>query len=318
MSGALFIAVFTDLLFGEAQTPRHPIALLGKAMESSAAFLRSIARGPTSKKIAGIIITVSFSGGAFLLAWKLITAAGLLSVWLGYGIEVAIMWLSISTGELVKINRKINKLLAADKIDEARLLLARIVGRETKTMSATEIRTAALESLSENLVDAGIAPVFYALIGGGAGAFTYRVINTLDSMFGYRSAEFIDFGWASARLDDVASWLPARLSVIIFAPAAALTGRSFAGALRSAFSDGRKHASPNSGLPISAMAGALAIRLGGPRVYTGKSEFYGFFGPGERPVNETTVDEAVTLTVVALVLTVFLGAALRYGLGAFS
>jgi len=309
MALAVMLAIIVDLAFGEPRGVYHPIAIIGRAMAAADRRIRPRLTRPAAKKLAGLAVTVCFTVGSYLLAAGAISLAARWATWLGWGVEAVFIWLSISLGELTGLNRKINERLDAGRLDEAGSLVRRLVGRDTDDMSGDQIRTAALESLAENLVDAGIAPIFYALLGGGALAFAYRITNTLDSMFGYKNADYIDFGWSAARLDDLASWLPARIVVLSLSLASFLSGRDFKTVLSAVRVDGRKHASPNSGLAMAAMAGALDIRLGGVRRYEGEARLYGYFGDGREAFGSDVAVSANSLAVKALIVTTFIGLA---------
>jgi adenosylcobinamide-phosphate synthase len=159
--------------------------------------------------------------------------------------------------------------LQRDDLPEARRRVSMIVGRETDRLDREGVGRAAVETVAENLVDGVVAPLFYAVIGGGPLALAYKMVNTLDSMVGYKNERYRDFGWAAARLDDTANWLPARMTVPLVGLAAAFLNRRWREALATARRDGRKHTSPNAGLSEAAFAGALATRLGGPNRYHG-------------------------------------------------
>lgn len=307
MGIAVLIAVACDLAFGEPKTRWHPVAVVGRALDIAGSALRVRAAGRTSKRAMGVFLVLAFSLASFTLSWMLVLWSSRLFPGFGWIADTLLIWLSISVGELIIVCRKINKRLQRGEIDAARLLLRCLVGRETDDLSEEQIRTAALESLAENLVDAGVAPLFYALIGGGPLAFTYRIINTMDSMFGYRNETYIDFGWAAARLDDLASWAPARLTVAWLALWSRIRGRAFWPAVRSAWSDGGKHPSPNSGLAMAAFAGSLDIRLGGERFYEGIPVVYGYFGADIERIDADTVDAAARLAGGAFLTLAALG-----------
>jgi adenosylcobinamide-phosphate synthase len=160
--------------------------------------------------------------------------------------------------------------LAAGDLPLARQRVAMIVGRDTDQLDEAGIARAAVESVAESTVDGVTAPLFFALIAGPVGAMVYRAVNTLDSTFGYKDGRYLHFGWASARIDDVANLIPARLTAPLIAAAALLLRQRPLQSLKILLRDGRKHESPNAGLPEAAMAGALGVQLGGLNTYGGE------------------------------------------------
>ena len=152
--------------------------------------------------------------------------------------------------------------LKDNDLAKARSLLSQVVGRDTGNLDEKEVARAAVETVGENFVDGILSPLFYAFIGGAPLALAYKAISTLDSMVGYKNERYLDFGWASAKLDDLANYIPARLSVLFLSLGSWIRGQDGLSAFRVSLRDGRKNASPNSGLPEAAIAGALGVRLG--------------------------------------------------------
>ncbi|NCO68147.1 MAG: cobalamin biosynthesis protein CobD, partial [Nitrospirae bacterium] len=165
---------------------------------------------------------------------------------------------------------KVLKEIRAKDIIEARKKLSCIVGRDTQNLSEDGVVKAAAESIAENTNDGIIAPLFYLILGGPVLAITYKAINTLDSMVGYKNDRYIHFGWFSARVDDVANFIPARIAGMLIVISSFLLRKNFKDSLKTMLRDSKKHSSPNSGISEAAMAGALGIRLGGGAFYQGK------------------------------------------------
>ncbi|MEN3184517.1 MAG: adenosylcobinamide-phosphate synthase CbiB, partial [Atribacterota bacterium] len=180
-----------------------------------------------------------------------------------------------------------------------------LVGRDTDHLSEWEIVRGCVESLAENFNDAIVAPLFYIALFGALGGLVYKAVNTLDSMLGYRDFRYYFFGFASARADDIANFIPARLSAIFIALSALLCGRFFKGALLCAFRDARKHPSPNAGWPESAMAGALGVRLGGVNYYQGRREERPFLGDPLLDLVPARIREARALIAVGTGIALF-------------
>jgi adenosylcobinamide-phosphate synthase len=267
-------AYMLDILMGDPVWLPHPVRLIGLLISR----LEALLRGISSEKSAGLIMTFLVAGSIFCIFYAIDKALSLHPSALSYLILIYLTSTTIATNGLLKAGRGIIRALEDGEIIMARQRLSEIVGRDTGVLDEKGILRATIESMAENTSDGIIAPMFYYAIGGLPLAMTYKAINTLDSMVGYRDERYRRFGWASARLDDIANFLPARITgvLIVFSvlvikilkdPTHAL--RITHHASRIMLHDGRRHPSPNSGIPESAMAGALGIRLGGPAYYNG-------------------------------------------------
>jgi adenosylcobinamide-phosphate synthase len=177
--------------------------------------------------------------------------------------------------------------------------LSGIVGRDTADLSPEEICRACVETVAENTNDGVVAPLFYAALAGPVGMWVYKAINTLDSMVGYRNSRYLRFGWASARMDDLANFVPARLTYLLLSLAAFLAGQRGWAAFRTGWQDGRRHPSPNSGWPEAAMAGALGVQLGGTSSYGGVSSEKPLLGKPLQKLDADRVRTAIGLMLVA-------------------
>jgi adenosylcobinamide-phosphate synthase len=198
--------------------------------------------------------------------------------------------------------------LAGGDLVEARRRVAAIVGRDTEALDAESVVRAAVESVAESTVDGVTAPLLFAVAAGPVGAIVYRAINTLDSMFGHQDPHYRDFGWAAARIDDLANYLPARLTAPLLCVAAALLGQRPLGAMRVLVRDGRKHPSPNAGLVEAAVAGALGVQLGGRNFYAGLPLDRATQGDPRVPLAPRHIPAAIALmfTTAALLLALIL------------
>ncbi len=311
----MLAAGLVDIIFGEPKTGLHPIALWGRAMGWADLAVRRLVSSSAGLRISGGLVAVSFIAAAYLSTRWLIFYVSSRSAWGGFVAQGLIFWLTISIGELVIIAGRVNKLLREGRLEDSRSLLKSLVGRDTAGLQPAQVRAGAIESIAENLVDAGVAPIFYAVIGGAPLAFAYRIANTLDSMFGYRSPEYIDFGRVSARIDDVLSWVPARVAVLMISLAAYLAGLGFRKSWQGAAKQGMNHPSPNSGLPMAALASALDIRLGGENRYGGSPRTCGEFGSGLEPIDEATIVRAGSLIRVSMLASLLIGGTLALGIG---
>ena len=218
--------------------------------------------------------------------------------WLGVIFDSIIIFYCLAGTTLIREVRAV--FLALDRsLDEGRQQVARIVGRDTSALSAQEVRTAALETLAENLSDGVIAPLFWLALLGTPGMLAYKMVNTLDSMIGYKTARYRDFGCWAAHIDDVANYIPARLTALLMVLA---SGRFKL--LRFVWKNGRNHASPNSGYPEAALAGILDCRFGGPHYYFGQLFDKPFIGINERLLTTDDMKKAIRVNRMAEVIMV--------------
>lgn len=283
-----------DLVLGDPANRFHPVAYLGRFI----GFLDKLLNRGKFLRFKGALLVLIVVPAAFLLANTFLVIAYAASELLGGLVSVVILWFSISVKKLAHIALSISKNVQEGRLCEARNVVGRIVGRETKNLSHDGISRATIESVSENFVDSLVAPLLFALIGGPQLAFAYRALNTIDAMIGYKNDKYRLFGWAGARLDDAANYIPARLSVFFLAFAAFIVRASAAGTLRSVLLFARNHASPNSGFPEAAAAGALGIKLGGPSVYFGREVSHGYIGNGSDP-EPADIGRSVNLIIIA-------------------
>lgn len=282
---ALLAGVLLDRLLGDPQWLPHPVVGFGKAISW---FEHRLNKGGR-RVFKGAFTAVFLIAATFLLAALMVWGAFCIHRWLG------ILFMSVSVffclaGKTLE-DEVAAVFQAADRsLDEGRRQVSRIVGRDTEALSDQEVRTAALETLAENLSDGVIAPLFWFLVAGVPGMFAYKMVNTLDSMIGYRNDRYLEFGRWAARIDDVANYIPARLTAFWMVLA---SGRP--GLLRFVREFGPEHASPNSGYPESALAGILDCRFGGPHDYFGKVVYKPFIGRNDRRIE--TRDMLVSLRI---------------------
>ncbi|MGH9627019.1 MAG: adenosylcobinamide-phosphate synthase CbiB [Bryobacteraceae bacterium] len=277
-STQILMGVGLDLLLGDPCTLPHPIRALGWTIEC---LERSWRRTGLPLRLAGAGLWIS-SVGCAVLAVRLTTPlANLYWIWA----LLALRELDLQAGAVVRE-------LQAGNLALARRRLSTIVGRDTETLDEPEILRAVIETMAENLSDGVIAPLFYLALAGPAGMAAYKAVNTLDSMVGYRSARYREFGWASARLDDAANFLPARLTALLIFLCAALLRYDAVRAVRVTWRDASLQPSPNAGYPEAAMAGALGIRLGGVNRYHGVPSPKAYLGDPVRPVTRASFSQA--------------------------
>lgn len=297
-------AVLADALWGDPRSRWHPVALIGRWIAWWERRLLVPTASPRVKQAAGAVLALVVVGSVYAAAWVIHLALQRWGPWLAMAVEAALLSFTIAPRALAAAGREIAALLRQGDLAAARRQVGLIVGRDTQALDAAEIARATIETVAENINDGIIAPLFYALLGGLPLAFAYRAVNTLDSMVGYRSDKYRDFGKASARLDDAANFVPARLTGLLLLPAALILGWNVRRAWRAMRRDARKHPSPNSGIAEAAVAGALGIRLGGLNYYGGVASFRAYMGEATRPLAVEDIEQVCRLVyaVVALFL----------------
>ena len=263
----ILTAFILDFVLGDPAKIPHPVIYMGKAIE----FFENRFR----KYIKHLLISGFFFAGflifsTWLLSFTIIKVSMNIHPFFGDFIQIFLLFFCFSSTSLEKASLKVFYALKEGNIDDARKKLSMIVGRQTKTLDENSVTMATVETVAENFVDGFLSPLFFAMIGGVPLALSYKMINTLDSMVGYKNDTYFFFGRASARIDDAANFIPARLSVLVIALSAAFFSLE-KGVLsfKTGFSQGHLHKSPNAGYPEAAFAGALKIRLGGPNLYHG-------------------------------------------------
>ena len=292
----LLIGWFLDLLLGDPQWMPHPVVWFGKMISFGEKHLNK----GKHRKLKGALLSLFFVTFVFVVTWALLYMASLLAGNFDFSLFTLHFSLSTLLSSLIifyclagtTLIREVRQtFLAVDRsLEEGRKQVARIVGRDTSQLSAQEIRTAALETLAENLSDGVIAPLFWLAIGGAPAMLAYKMVNTLDSMIGYKTDRYKDFGCFAARLDDVANYLPARLTAFLMVLA---SGRFTL--LKFVAKYGPRHASPNSGYPEAALAGILGCRFGGPHTYFGQLFDKPYIGDHDRPL--TTDDMHIAIRI---------------------
>jgi len=298
------IAFLLDIMIGDPRWFPHPVRMIGVCIEYCEKVLRRLI---PSEQVGGIFLTFIIVIGTYLVTYQLLIFFYEIRWSLGILVSIIIIFFSLSTRDLLRETGNVLKALKSGNLKTARKNLSRIVGRDTQNLSEEQIATGCIETSAENIVDGIIAPLFYAFIGGPALAMAYKSINTLDSMVGYKNDKYIDFGRASAKLDDVANYIPARIAAIVLPIASYLCGANYSNSVKILKRDGRKHPSPNSGIPEAAIAGALGIRLGGPSVYNDVRSDKPFIGDPQRNVSFDDISSTSKIVVVSAIIAVVIG-----------
>jgi adenosylcobinamide-phosphate synthase len=251
----------------------------------------------------------------YCLGTVMIEEAERFAGWLGSALSIALASMTLAARDLWDHVRAVDDPLQAGDLPAARGAVAMIVGRDTAELSESEVARATVETVAESAADGVIAPLFYLAIGGAPLALAYKAVNTLDSMVGHQDQRYADFGWASARLDDLINWIPARLSAVLLILGAGLvTGQleRVRNGWRVFRRDGGNHPSPNSGRPEAAMAGILRVKLGGTNFYDGIAQDRPVLGQEERDAKPGDIMLAAKIMVAASVTGVFLAAGIRW------
>ena len=313
MSGLAVLGGFVlDAVFGDPAWLPHPVVLMGKCISKLEKALR--ARFPKTQQgelLAGAVLAFCLPVGTFLVTSAVCFLAAKISPWLGLVVQIFWCGQALAAKGLVQESRNVYGELVKPDLPAARKAVSRIVGRDTENLTAEGVTKAAVETVAENASDGVIAPLLYMLLGGAPLALTYKAVNTMDSMVGYKNETYLYFGRAAAKLDDVANYIPSRLAALLWAAAAALTGNDAKGAWRIWRRDRRKHASPNSAQTESACAGALGVQLAGPAYYFGEYYPKPTIGDALRPIEPQDILRADRMMYAASVLALVLGLVIR-------
>lgn len=291
----LLIGWTADKLFGDPRWLPHPVVAMGKIIAWGE---KRLNKG-NKRMMKGALFSIILILSSFLIIFFIIKGLNYLSPYLSILFSSVVVFFCLAGKTLIDEVR--NVFVAVDSsVEEGRKQVARIVGRDTSALSPQQIRTAALETLSENLSDGVIAPLFWFILLGVPGMFAYKMVNTLDSMIGYKSDRYKQFGCWAARIDDVANYIPARLtSLLMIVVSGKISLLSFVRKF------GSQHVSPNSGYPEAALAGILDCRFGGSNVYFGQRVEKPYIGYNEKELTYTDLKIAVRVNIRTEILMVF-------------
>jgi adenosylcobinamide-phosphate synthase len=299
--GVFLAAILLDAVIGDPpalwRKVPHPVVLIGRLIAALEQALNrdGMRRGKGVLAMVVVVVSAGLIGGAI--------SSVLLPLDWGWIAEAFVASVFIAQKSLLDHVRAVVVPLSRGDLAAARAALALIVGRDVQTLDEAGVARAGIETLAENASDGVTAPIFWAALFGLPGIMIYKAVNTADSMIGHRDARYGEFGWAAARLDDLLNLVPARLTgLIVVCAAAFVPGTSPGAALRVMVRDARKHASPNAGFPESAAAGALDLRLGGPRIYDGVRDDAPWMGDGRETATAADMDRALKLIVAAFIL----------------
>ena len=301
-----------DALFGDPAWLPHPVVYMGKAISALETFLRGrLPKTPQGERLGGILVAFALPVGTFVLTSLVCLGAARISPWLGLAVQMFWCGQALAAKGLAQESMRVYKELLCPDLPAARKAVSRIVGRDTQNLTLEGVTKAAVETVAENASDGVIAPLLYMLLGGAPLALTYKAINTMDSMLGYKNEKYLYFGRAAAKLDDAANYIPSRIAGLLWVAAAALTGNDAKGAWRIWRRDRRNHASPNSAQTESACAGALGVQLAGPAYYFGEYYPKPTIGDALRPIEPEDIRRANRMMYAESLLALALGLILR-------
>lgn len=300
----ILLAYLLDLAIGDPQWNWHPVRLIGRLIDRLERMLNTAS---INKKFAGVLLVVFVVGVTVFLACGILVLAKLIHPVLYLFVSIILIYFSLSTKSLALAAGQVYNALKNRNIGQARNSLSMIVGRDTEKLKKPQVIRAAVETVAESTMDGIIAPLFYAFLGGPALALAYKAINTLDSMVGYRDEKFIDFGMASAKLDGLVNFIPAKITCVLIGVSGLLCGKdspsSFKWGLKYFF-QGQDN---NSIVTEAAMAGALDIQLGGLNFYNSVAVKKPLIGSADNPLRIRHIRESIELSYLCSFLFLLIG-----------
>lgn len=302
-------AYMLDLIFGDPQRAPHPVKIIGWFIKKSEPLLRRLIN---NEQVSGFIFAIAIIGAVWGISLIATRLAYSLNHYFGMFLSALLIYTSIAVKDLRVESMRVYDALNGEDIYQARKNLSLIVGRDTENLNDKDIIRATVETIAENIVDGIISPIFYAILGGAPLALSYKAANTLDSMVGYKNERYKNFGRASAKIDDLLNFIPARISCLILPLASLLAGKDALNSFKIALQDGRKNPSPNSGIPEAAMAGALGIQLGGLNFYNAVPLYKPVIGDNKYPLELIHIKAGIKIAYIASGLFIVAGAALLW------
>lgn len=303
---SIYAAFLLDFMVGDPPSLPHPVRLMGSYISFFEGHVNKPESSKGSRLAAGVLLLVTTAGLSYLAAWYLLKLAAFIHPWLYHVVNIYLMYSCIAARCLSDEGMRIYRSLEKEDMEGSRKLLSMIVGRDTANLDESGITRGAVETVAENTSDGVIAPLFYMFLGGAPLAIAYKAVNTLDSMVGYKNDRYLYFGRASARFDDAANFIPARITGVLMTIAALLLRLDFSGSLKMLSRDSRNHSSPNSGFPEAAAAGALGVQLGGTNHYFGKPVEKPVIGDSLRPLARGDIRSTISLMYIASILALVL------------
>jgi len=311
MMYAVLTGFLLDQILGDPCSWPHPVVGIGKAI----AYLERHFNVGTSvaRRGRGVLLTFLVVGGSYLFTWAIVWGATALHPLLGLSVSAYFVFTTLAGKSLLDAGQSVLSPLKRHNLSEARKRLSWLVSRDTDNLTEGDIVRGTIETLAENYVDGILSPLFYAALGGAPLAMAFKAISTLDSMVGYQNDRYEAFGWFSARTDDWANYVPARLSVLLLLLAGWLWRMPVCQAYRLWKRDASGHPSPNGGNPESVVAGLLGVRLGGINFYDGLSHHRAEMGEAVHPMNASDIVHCCQLVRTATWLSLLPALILAYG-----
>jgi len=304
------VACLLDAAVGDPRWFPHPVRWMGSLVDWCDRCVYRLLLSAAQQRLAGVLLAVILPAGVYVAATMLIWLGSSIDPLWGSAATVLLAWTTLAARDLIDHVVAVQQALQSVSLAEARTAVAQIVGRDTEEMDETDIVRATVETIAESTADGIVAPLFYLVLGGAPLALAYKAINTLDSMIGHLDDRYRWFGWASARMDDAANFIPARITALLLVLSAGVVSRSWPAMQRTwqiLLRDGGRHPSPNSGRPEAAMAGALGVQLGGINRYDGLPVERPCLGDPHQPLTRVHIGMALTLMLWTSLTGVLLG-----------
>lgn len=302
---SIYIGYIIDLIIGDPYSFPHPVIYIGKLIKCLENNIRKVFKKEKYLKFAGFILWFITVGTTYLLTYLIIKLSKFNSITFLI-VNSFIIYTTLATKCLKDEAIKIYNILKSGDIYESRKQLSYIVGRDTNSLNEAEIIRATVETVAENTVDGIISPMFYAFIGGAPLAMAYKAINTLDSMVGYKNDKYINLGFASAKIDDIANYIPARVCIIFMTIASLILRFNYKNCFKISIRDRKNHKSPNCAYPEGAVAGALGIQLGGTNIYFGKPVYKPTIGDKYREIEIEDIKKTNKIMYLSSILSLII------------
>ncbi|MDU4934366.1 MAG: adenosylcobinamide-phosphate synthase CbiB [Peptostreptococcaceae bacterium] len=285
---SIYIGYITDLIVGDPYSFPHPVRYIGKLIRYVEKKVRKVAKTDKDLKIGGFVLWFFTVIPTYLITYLIIKLSSF-NPYVFVFVNAFIIYTTLATKCLKDEAVKIYRVLKTGDLEQSRIQLSYIVGRDTEHLSEAEIIRATVETVAENTVDGIIAPMFFAFIGGAPLAMAYKAVNTLDSTVGYKNEKYLHIGFASAKIDDIANYIPARISVLLMSIGSLVLGYNYKNAANIAIRDRKNHKSPNCAFSEGAVAGALGIQLGGTNIYFGQEVYKPTIGDKDREIESDDI-----------------------------